>query len=254
MPNLEITKLYDDGTTPTEQQLNGIPNSVELFVNITKLDEANIQDSAITEPLIAAEAITASKIASNAITLAKLASDTVALLMPTGIIKPYVGSSAPTGWLLCDGTAVSRATYSALYTLVADSHGEGDGSTTFNVPDYRGRFLRGADDGAGRDPDAASRTTMNTGGNTGDEVGTLQGQKTALPINTTTLVEAGGHTHTFTVDHGSGGGSNKFAYRSNQQSGSLTTGAAGTHTHTITGGGDNETRPTNAYVNFIIKT
>jgi microcystin-dependent protein len=54
-----------------------------------------------------------------------------------GIIFPYAGSSAPTGFLLCDGTAVSRVTYSDLYTLIGDTYGAGNGTTTFNVPDLR---------------------------------------------------------------------------------------------------------------------
>jgi microcystin-dependent protein len=60
----------------------------------------------------------------------------------TGDLKLTVLASAPAGWLLCDGSAVSRATYGALYTALGGSgspYGQGDGSTTFNVPDYRGR-------------------------------------------------------------------------------------------------------------------
>jgi microcystin-dependent protein len=54
-----------------------------------------------------------------------------------GFIQIYVGSTAPTGWLLCDGSAVSRATYAALFGLIGTTYGAGDGSTTFNVPDLR---------------------------------------------------------------------------------------------------------------------
>lgn len=58
---------------------------------------------------------------------------------PAGVIKAYGGSSAPTGYLLCDGSAVSRTTYAALFTAISTNFGTGDGSTTFNVPDLRGR-------------------------------------------------------------------------------------------------------------------
>lgn len=59
--------------------------------------------------------------------------------IPTGMYAPFSGSVAPTGWLLCDGSAVSRTTYSTLFSLIGTQHGAGDGSTTFNVPDFRGR-------------------------------------------------------------------------------------------------------------------
>jgi len=63
---------------------------------------------------------------------------------PTGVISMYGGSVAPSGYLLCDGSAVSRATYAALFAVVGISFGPGDGITTFNLPDFRGLFPRGA--------------------------------------------------------------------------------------------------------------
>ena len=57
----------------------------------------------------------------------------------TGLISPYAGSSAPTNWLLCDGSAVSRTTYSALFAITSTTYGVGNGSTTFNLPDLRAR-------------------------------------------------------------------------------------------------------------------
>jgi microcystin-dependent protein len=71
---------------------------------------------------------------------------------PTGMVTEYAGAAAPTGWLLCDGSAVSRTTYSALYTALGGASspwGQGDGSTTFNVPDMRGRAAIGAGQGSG---------------------------------------------------------------------------------------------------------
>lgn len=61
----------------------------------------------------------------------------------TGEVKAYAGSSAPEGYLLCQGQAVSRTTYASLYDVLGTSYGQGDGVTTFNLPDYRGTFLRG---------------------------------------------------------------------------------------------------------------
>lgn len=60
-----------------------------------------------------------------------------------GVVSPYVGSSAPTGWLLCDGSAVSRTTYAALFAIAGITYGVGDGSTTFNLPDLRSRSVVG---------------------------------------------------------------------------------------------------------------
>jgi microcystin-dependent protein len=65
------------------------------------------------------------------------------LVVPPGVIWDYGAASAPTGWLLCDGTAVSRTTYAALFSAVGTTWGVGDGSTTFNVPDLRGRVTAG---------------------------------------------------------------------------------------------------------------
>lgn len=83
-------------------------------------------------------------------------------LIPTGLITPYGGGSAPTGWLLCDGSAVSRTTFATLFGLVGVTYGNGDGVTTFNVPDLRGRFPLGIDGTAGRvttgSPDAMGGT------------------------------------------------------------------------------------------------
>lgn len=62
---------------------------------------------------------------------------------PSGIIEQYGGTTAPTGWLLCDGSAVSRTTYDALFAVISTAYGAGDGSTTFNLPDMRGRVPAG---------------------------------------------------------------------------------------------------------------
>lgn len=64
---------------------------------------------------------------------------------PTGMVAPFAGSSAPDYWLMCDGAAVSRTTYEDLFATIGTTYGEGDGSTTFNVPDLRGRMAVGYD-------------------------------------------------------------------------------------------------------------
>lgn len=62
---------------------------------------------------------------------------------PAGIVMPFAGSVAPQGYLLCDGSAVSRDTYATLYDVIGTTYGIGDGSTTFNVPDISGRVVIG---------------------------------------------------------------------------------------------------------------
>jgi len=71
--------------------------------------------------------------------------------VPAGTVAYFSLSSAPTGWLKCNGAAVSRTTYSDLFAAISTTFGSGDGSTTFNLPDLRGEFLRALDDGRGVD-------------------------------------------------------------------------------------------------------
>ena len=69
--------------------------------------------------------------------------------LPAGLVSSYGGSSAPTGWLLCYGQAISRTTYADLYSAIGTTYGAGDGSTTFNLPDIRGRVVAGKDNMGG---------------------------------------------------------------------------------------------------------
>lgn len=69
--------------------------------------------------------------------------------VPSGVVVPFAGSSAPAGWLLCYGQAVSRTNYAALFTVIGTVFGSGDGSTTFNLPDLRGRAAFGVDNMGG---------------------------------------------------------------------------------------------------------
>lgn len=195
--------------------------------------------------------------------------------VPVGTVVPFTGDPAflPEGFLLCDGSEVSRVDFSELFAVMGTSHGAGDGSTTFHLPDYRGRFLRGVDGGAGRDPDAAGRAPMNPGGNTGDAVGTLQADASDLSgfsissggYHVHSLASGGLHKHDITdlVVRGSEKGdrdgtrylvdaSSGTAFADASARHAHTTSLTGAHDHAITGG-DSETRPVNAYVHWIIK-
>lgn len=88
-------------------------------------------------------------------------------LIPAGTVMAWASELAPTGYLPCEGAAISRTSYANLFAAIGIQYGDGDGETTFNLPDYRGQFLRGWDHGSGLDPDAAARTDRGdgTGGN-----------------------------------------------------------------------------------------
>jgi microcystin-dependent protein len=100
-------------------------------------------------------------------------------LDPVGTISLYGGSSAPAGWLLCDGSAVSRSTYAELFSVILTTFGAGNGSTTFNLPDLRQRFPMGK---------AASGTGSTLGGTGGaiDHAHTITSQG-GLSLNTTNI-------------------------------------------------------------------
>lgn len=180
--------------------------------------------------------------------------------LPSGAIQAFAGSVAPEGWAICNGDEISRTDYASLYNAIGNSWGEGDGSSTFNLPDLRGRFLRGVDNGAGRDPDAISRQDKN-GSIVGDVVGSIQDDKTRRPRDnafTGSTGLGGAHTHDLKVRvraiDGSGSEGDRTV-QDNQPFGSNYISTAPNHSHsaTITGGGDAETRPINANVNYIIK-
>jgi phage-related tail fiber protein len=151
---------------------------------------------------------------------------------PSGIIQAYSAAVAPTGWLICDGASILRTgVNAALFAVIGTSFGAADG-THFNVPDLRGRFLRGWDNGFGRDAgQAGGRTAMNAGGAVGDLIGSVEIGSTALP------------TTAFTVPTDDAAGAD---------AGSLSLGVAAAGTRVV-GGGDTETRPINANVQYIIK-
>lgn len=109
--------------------------------------------------------------------------------VPAGALLPFAGAAAPTGFLLCAGQAVSRATYARLFTAIGTSYGAGDGSTTFNLPDMRGRVAIGADNMGGT---AASRVTNAVSGFAGDTLGAAGGAQS----HTLTQAEMPSHTHT----------------------------------------------------------
>jgi microcystin-dependent protein len=109
--------------------------------------------------------------------------------LPVGAVSDFGGASAPSGWLLCYGQAVSRTTYASLFSVISDVYGIGDGSTTFNIPDCRGRVSAGQDDMGGS---SANRLTGLSNGVNGDTLGAAGGLE-SFTLATTNLPS---HSHT----------------------------------------------------------
>ncbi|OQW99707.1 MAG: hypothetical protein BWK80_62645 [Desulfobacteraceae bacterium IS3] len=197
---------------------------------------------------------------------------------PAGV-NAFAGPNVPAGWLACNGATVSKLDYPMLFEAIGTAWGNGYDSNdnTFDLPDLRGLFLRGLNSGSRRDPDASGRTALrrnDDGGaisNTGDNVASFQGGATRMPSTAETTfktTEAGGHTHSFSEGKNS---TSVGSYIETSDTASTNTdgtnvtrsiGATdsygknptdGKHTHTISDGGDKETRPINVYVNYIIK-
>lgn len=190
--------------------------------------------------------------------------------VPVGTIVAFGGhkDSVPDGWLLCDGSLVSSNTFPKLNDMLGGAWGVS--GTSFYLPDLRGRFLRGVDEGQGRDPDAASRVESNPNGFTGDAVGTLQGDAFKQHNHGVTQ-SPHGHSYkdvTFTEDknlyssgyvtsvdkrgcddssiRSSGSGEHVGRYRN-------ATTASTSVIISIDNRGNAETRPVNAAVYYIIK-
>jgi microcystin-dependent protein len=154
---------------------------------------------------------------------------------PAGMVVPYAGTSAPSGWLLCYGQAVSRTTYAGLFATIGTTYGTGDGST-FNIPDLRGRVVAGQDDMGGT---SANRLTDQSGGVDGDTLGDTGGAET----HTLTTAEMPAHTHTVSSFATAGSGGAVVGV----QSGSTNTGSTGGD------GAHNNVQPT-IILNYIIRT
>ena len=120
---------------------------------------------------------------------------------PVGALQAYAGTSAPTGWLMAYGQAISRSTYSGLYTVIGTTYGNGDGSTTFNLPDLRGRVPAGVDNMGGS---AASRLTS-TVLSASNTLGATGGVETVTLTSAQSGVPAHGHGTTGTENYSSFG-------------------------------------------------
>jgi len=169
---------------------------------------------------------------------------------PTGSLMMWATSSAPTNWLLCNGTAISRTTYATLFAIIGTTFGSGDGSTTFNVPDYRDRMPIGA---------GSTYSPNSNGGSASTTLSTVN-----LPSHThafTTGAMSANSTHSHTYDkvtsfNNAATGATPFLYATSSQA---TSTVDLSHTHS---GTTDATGSATAFTNlppyigiyFIIKT
>jgi hypothetical protein len=179
--------------------------------------------------------------------------------VPTGSIISYAGTQIPSGWLVADGRPLLQANYPQLYNAIGTAHGSGLNESgvqvgDFNLPDLRGRFLRGVDQSESgtvpspaHDPDALQRAhPIGNSGNDGNRVGSLQADATRIP-SSVKITPAGSHDGHWTggVQWVPFGNNTPVMNNPNKQP------AQADHTHQIVGG-DAETRPTNVAVYFLI--
>lgn len=160
--------------------------------------------------------------------------------LPIGAVLAYAGAGTPPGWLACDGSSFAISAYPGLWNMLQGANGAGPNS--FNLPNYQGIFIRGRDRGLGRDPDAATRPAAASGGSSGDAAGSVQ---TAATSNTRDAAKRFRATFPHLPQ-----GSHK-AYTTSGVD--LADWNGDSVTVDFTSGGDAETRPVNANVNFIIK-
>ena len=243
---------------------------------------ATLADSAVTTAKIADDAVTAAKIADDAVGADAVADNSIGAaainisgngtsgqavvsdgdgsfsyesnIVPSGALMPFAGASAPTGFLLCHGQAVSRTTYATLFSAISTTYGTGDGSSTFNLPDLRGRVIAGQDDMGGA---SANRLTNQTGGLNGDTLGAAGGSET----HTLTTAQLASHTHSFSDTDSitamtflnDGLGVNRGGSGQSSSSNSISVSISGTTGSTGSGSAHNNVQPT-MVLNYIIKT
>ena len=170
--------------------------------------------------------------------------------IPVGTILTFGASTPPSGFLECNGSAISRSTYASLFSILSTTHGAGDGSSTFNLPDLRGQFVRG---------------WANTGSTDAGRVfGSTQTDQNKNHTHTTDSTTLTGGIRKISEGFGANGSASgvftKTADGTNTITGSSSTSNVGgvdfdgTHTHTISSsGGGTEARPTNLALMYIIK-
>ena len=147
MGAVNTTYTFTATDTITSSKMNNIIDQTTMTADAVFTDgtievssgKLRVAARKITSNELAVDSVTSTAIANNAVTQAK----TNNMLVPTGAVMAFAMDSTPDGWRVANGAAISRTTYAALFAAIGTTYGSGDGSTTFNVPDLRGYFIRG---------------------------------------------------------------------------------------------------------------
>lgn len=177
-------KILDEAIT-TSKISNGDVTSIKLSNDSVTTEK--ISDGAVTEPKHADISVSTRVLQNGSVTLAKLSAEVLRSLTPVGTMHAYGAAAAPDGFLLCNGSPVSRVDYAALFAVLGTRYGAGDGVATFNLPDRRGRVSAGSING-----DTNGRIT-NATANTTDIGGVGGAEQVTLDIN-----QIPAHTHLYT--------------------------------------------------------
>lgn len=151
--------------------------------------------------------------------------DATGLIMPPGSVISYAGTSSPEGWMICNGIAVSRVDYADLFAVIGTAYGPGDGSTTFNIPDFRGKVAAGLQTGSGY-----FDILGKTGGAETHQlaVSEIPSHSHSVDPPAETSSSSGDHSHTVdppnTLSGGGGGHSHNITLRITHSDGAVVTG------------------------------
>ena len=264
MPVIQTGQTFASGDQVTAQKLMDIAGNAEFLTTAnTAADGSTIQvdptggylkvpsngigsnELASDASVDANRAVGTDHIKDNSVTAAKLNSAAVSVLMPTGSILPYAGSSAPLGYLFCDGNEYDQTgTHSSLFSTIGLTYNTG-GETTgfFRVPDLQGRVIAGRDNMSGT---SADRLTTAKSGINGDNLGAFGG----LEDHLLTSAESGLPSHSHTVNLAQSNSQIITGSLSSLRTGSGNTGAVAAQDASSS---HNNVQPT-IILNYIIKT
>lgn len=215
MPTLDIVESFADGQVLFESDLDNICNSLTDFFNLIGIDAANLQASVLGQ------------------------------LIQTGTVVMYGSLTPPPGWLNCDGAPVSRSAFAPLYGVIRSTFGDGDGSTTFNLPNFQRNIPIGQ---GGSQISGPANTIGSTGGEEAHQLVTGE-----LPAHTHTATAA--HSHVMQGLTGSGASTGAFinTYAPFQVAAGITDQGISTLDNAGSDTPHNNVQPS-LVVNFIIKT
>ena len=165
--------------------------------------------------------------------------------LSTGTIIPWGTDTAPSGYLNCDGSAVSRSTYADLFSVIGTTYGSGDGSTTFNLPDTQDNVVKSVSNNESPGLTGGANTASMSGG--------------SLASHTLTAAQLGSHNHSFNnrgdnPDYQLNAGGANRARKTTGAIDSNSTGGGGGHGHSMNSGDAVSTLQPYLAVNYIIKT